>query len=616
MKDINNKFENLIVKIILLFIFLIFINIFIGMNITYASSKSKEEIGNYIAEFAINFAKKHSSETVYSWNASHRSKAYCGQKTSGTTEGGKGSGTRFSNKYALDCVGWVSMAIHQSTGLDCSAALSGSGGFVTPQSLCARSEGYFEIVSGSPKPGDILIAPSTPHVMIYVGNNEIVHTWGNAGGGTVNKTSKSVTPYTKIARITNKGVKAIKDSKLTTVFKGQGSVSGLTGKASAKETAQGKIANFARSYVNEGNKKDLLRYSQDNRMKGYNNRLSSHSGADSVNASFTNKLAFDCSSFVAFVYKKTCDIELLDNGWAWTTSSYKSNAASKNKIFKVVKYGSVTLQPGDILWKDGHVALYIGNNQIAEASSPENGVRIHDIYSFTEVYRLSKIPSAETVQKNSEKFKWPDGSKLVIQDTDIDDMEFEGLQEGNFDMVEFNFDWVLNSLAELLDWFIGITTYIFRMVFIGWASIIELTINAVMEWTTGEEASLTIEKLVNNKVPMLDVNFFNFKTAGGMDLAQDSVMYTIRENIAAWYYIVRNISIIGLLITLIYLGVRMALATVGEQKAKYKELLVSWLVSFIIVFAIHYVMIFILNLNSSLIDLINASLGRRRRIII
>ena len=101
-----------------------------------------------------------------------------------------------------------------------------------------------------------------------------------------------------------------------------------------------------------------------------------------------------------------------------------------------------------------------------------------------------------------------------------------------------------------------------------------------------------------------------------MDLAQDSVMYTIRENIAAWYYIVRNISIIGLLITLIYLGVRMALATVGEQKAKYKELLVSWLVSFIIVFAIHYVMIFILNLNSSLIDLINASLGRRRRIII
>ena len=613
MKNIKKQ-QSLISKIILLFIFLIFINICVGINITYASNKSKEEIGNYIAEFAINFAKKHSSETIYSWNSNHRAKAYNGQKTSGTSEGGKNSGTKFSNKYAIDCVGWVSMAIHQSTGLDCQAASSGSGGFVTPQSLCANSNGYFEIVSGSPKPGDILIGPNTPHVMIYVGNNEIVHTWGNAGGGTVNKTSTSVTPYTKIARITNKGVKAIKDSKLTTVFKGQGSISGITGNVTAKETAQGQIANFARSYVNEGNKKGLLVYSQDNRMNGYNNKLSSHSGADEVNASFKDKLAFDCSSFVAFVYKRTCNVEFLDNNWAWSTSTYKSNAAAKNKIHKVGKYGSVTLQPGDILWKESHVALYIGNGQVAEASTPSNGVRIKDIYSFTEVYRLNKIPSAKNVQKNSEKFKWPDGSKLVIQDTDIEEFENKGVVDGTFGMFNINFGWILNKLSELLDWLVGIVTYIVRMVFIGWASIVELTINAVMEWTTGEEASLTIEKLVNNQVPMLDVNFFNFKTAGGVDLDQNSVMYTIRENIAAWYYIIRNVSILGLLITLIYLGIRLALATVGEQKAKYKELLVSWLVSFIIVFAIHYVMIFILNINDALIDLINATLGRRRRV--
>lgn len=307
------KLINLIFKIIVSLIFLSIINYCFVPEKSFASSKSKEEIGQYIADFSINFAKKHSSETVYSWNSTQRSKAYNGKKTSGTTDSYHPQS--FSNKYAIDCVGWVSMAIHQSTGLSCPAAASGSGGFVTPQSLCTNSNGYFEIVSGSPKPGDILIAPGTPHVMIYVGNNEIVHTWGNAGGGTVNKTSTSVTSYSKIARITTKGVKAINDSNLTTVFKGQGTISGITGTVAAKNTAQGKIANFARSYINEGNKKDLLRYSQDNRMKGYYNELSSHSGSDSINASFKDKLAFDCSSFVAFVYKQTCGVEFgrMDN---------------------------------------------------------------------------------------------------------------------------------------------------------------------------------------------------------------------------------------------------------------------------------------------------------------
>ena len=47
------------------------------------------------------------------------------------------------------------------------------------------------------------------------------------------------------------------------------------------------------------------------------------------------------------------------------------------------------LKCGDILWKSGHVALYVGDNKIAEASSPENGLRIRDVYSFSEVYRLN-----------------------------------------------------------------------------------------------------------------------------------------------------------------------------------------------------------------------------------
>ena len=37
-------------------------------------------------------------------------------------------------------------------------------------------------------------------------------------------------------------------------------------------------------------------------------------------------------------------------------------------------------QRGDLICYNGHIAIYIGNNQIIEASSPKNGVRVHSVY--------------------------------------------------------------------------------------------------------------------------------------------------------------------------------------------------------------------------------------------
>jgi len=375
-----------------------------------------------------------------------------------------------------------------------------------------------------------------------------------------------------------------------------------------------KVANFAKAFVIKGNEKDLLRYSQDNRWYGYRNQLSSHSSSNNLNSSFTNKLAFDCSSFAAFVYDQTCDAGL----GALTTSTFDSSLEFRH----VGTYNGNTnnLLVGDLLCKSyDHIVIYIGNGQIAHASEPnvQTQVKINDLSSYYNGYTILRYKGSPETVKGFESYVWPDGTTSQWTDEQIEDFEFVGSQNGVFgseDLIESG--WILNKLSELLDWFIGMTTYIVRMVFVGWTSIIEMMINGVMELTSGEEASLTIEKLVNNKVPIFDVNFFNFETAGGVKLEEGSVIYVIRENIAVWYYIIRSIAIVGLLITLLYLGIRMALATVGEQKAKYKEMLVSWLVSFFIVFFIHYIMILILNINSGLIDVINTSLARWRRVII
>lgn len=85
---------------------------------------------------------------------------------------------------------------------------------------------------------------------------------------------------------------------------------------------------------------------------------------------------------------------------------------------------------------------------------------------------------------------------------------------------------------------------------------------------------------------------------------QTNPILVIRQNVANMYMAIRNIAIVGLLLTLIYIGIRMAITTIAEQKAKYKQLLANWCVSLVIVFMIHYIMVFILQINDALVGML------------
>ena len=58
------------------------------------------------------------------------------------------------------------------------------------------------------------------------------------------------------------------------------------------------VAMFAKSFVNEGNHKKVLRYSQEFREIGFKNTKKN------------GVMYFDCSSFASFVYNKTCNAKL------------------------------------------------------------------------------------------------------------------------------------------------------------------------------------------------------------------------------------------------------------------------------------------------------------------
>lgn len=78
----------------------------------------------------------------------------------------------------------------------------------------------------------------------------------------------------------------------------------------------------------------------------------------------------------------------------------------------------------------------------------------------------------------------------------------------------------------------------------------------------------------------------------------------LRTTIASWYYAIRNFTIVGLLIVLVYVGIRMAISTIAQDKAKYKSMLKDWFIALCLVVFLHYFMITILNVTDLIMDTI------------
>lgn len=109
---------------------------------------------------------------------------------------------------------------------------------------------------------------------------------------------------------------------------------------------------------------------------------------------------------------------------------------------------------------------------------------------------------------------------------------------------------------------------------------------------------LSPEEIFSNKIGLLDVNFFNpnkyenISTQIGEGLEQKSTALVLQPTISAWYYALRNLAIVALLSILVYTGIRIIISSSADDKAKYKQRLMDWLVAMCLLFFMHYIMAF------------------------
>ncbi len=119
----------------------------------------------------------------------------------------------------------------------------------------------------------------------------------------------------------------------------------------------------------------------------------------------------------------------------------------------------------------------------------------------------------------------------------------------------------------------------------------------------------TPEEIFSNRVPALDINFISpsVKTGNTQTDQERNVALKLRPVISSWYIAIRTLAVVGLLSVLIYLGIRMLLTSVAADKAKYKKMLMDWLIAMCLIFTLHYIMSLTLTLTETITSLITSN---------
>ena len=122
-------------------------------------------------------------------------------------------------------------------------------------------------------------------------------------------------------------------------------------------------------------------------------------------------------------------------------------------------------------------------------------------------------------------------------------------------------------------------------------------------------------EIFSDQIPALDINFINPSNPAEQEITgEDGETRTIYDSaavlapqISKWYVALRNLVLVGLMVVLLYIGIRIVISSTAGEKAKYKEHIKDWLIAVILVIFMHYIMAFAITLTQYVTDLLNKS---------
>lgn len=118
---------------------------------------------------------------------------------------------------------------------------------------------------------------------------------------------------------------------------------------------------------------------------------------------------------------------------------------------------------------------------------------------------------------------------------------------------------------------------------------------------TEEEKKIVDENAISSNIASM---LFDYKSEEGVssepikfsktdiDYDANAPANALHDIISTWYRIMRNIALIFFLSILVYIGIRIMVASTAADNTKYKKMLISWVVALCILFALHYIMAF------------------------
>ena len=100
------------------------------------------------------------------------------------------------------------------------------------------------------------------------------------------------------------------------------------------------------------------------------------------------------------------------------------------------------------------------------------------------------------------------------------------------------------------------------------------------------------ELIFANEIEILSIDFIGGpdKENGYVIQAKEGALDALRKIVAGWYVTLRTLAAVGLLSVLIYIGIRIIISSTSQDKAKYKQRLVDWIVAFCLLFFMHFIM--------------------------